>query len=391
MKRSLHMDILRAIAVILVLGRHMDTCPVTSSKLVHDVTFYLVQGGWIGVDIFFVLSGFLISGLLFQEHIKLGRIDVKQFLIRRGLKICPGLWLLIAVTFVFTLLRGRPAPFSATFCELFFMQNYGPELWTHTWSLAVEAHFYLLLVTLFILLTRRRDPGPSNPFRAVPLVCGAIALLCLGFRFWNLSLVSFGHKTHIFPTHLRMDSLFCGVLISYFYHRDKERFLGVARRFRYFFLIAGVALVLPAFMFRLEKTPLLATIGFTGFYLAGGFLLIGGMGSPPSESWLARALAYIGSHSYSIYLWHMSASMWIAPRVLRWTGKPNSWFLYASVYLIGSLVLGIIMTSVVEFPVLRLRDRFFPSRARPISIPDTPATAPASATDWEKSRAENVA
>src|SRR5437016_3117019 len=82
--RSTTLDVMRLVAVILVLGRHIQVCPVETSRFLHDVTFVWERGGWIGVDLFFVLSGFLVSGLLFKEHQKYGRITVKHFLIRRG-------------------------------------------------------------------------------------------------------------------------------------------------------------------------------------------------------------------------------------------------------------------------------------------------------------------
>jgi len=76
--RNQSLDMLRGVAVLLVLGRHMDGAGIWSSA------------GWCGVDLFFVLSGFLISGLLFTEFKKTGTIDVKRFWIRRGFKIYPA-------------------------------------------------------------------------------------------------------------------------------------------------------------------------------------------------------------------------------------------------------------------------------------------------------------
>lgn len=83
--RNLGLDILRFIAVALVLGRHLSL-PMGHSWLLE--TWKL--GGWVEVDIFFVLSGFLISSLLFKEYIQNGTISAKRFLIRRGFKIDPA-------------------------------------------------------------------------------------------------------------------------------------------------------------------------------------------------------------------------------------------------------------------------------------------------------------
>ena len=73
--RNQSLDVLRGIAILLVLGRHFNYFPLWR------------QAGWIGVDLFFVLSGFLISGLLFQEYKNTGKLDVRRFILRRGLKI----------------------------------------------------------------------------------------------------------------------------------------------------------------------------------------------------------------------------------------------------------------------------------------------------------------
>src|SRR4051812_38341147 len=105
MGRSKAIDLLRAVAVCLVcFGRHMAPCPLGSGSWVqtsaHAVTAVLARGGWVGVDLFFVLSGYLVSGLLFREHQRFGSISGSQFLFRRGFKIYPSFWLLILLTAV---------------------------------------------------------------------------------------------------------------------------------------------------------------------------------------------------------------------------------------------------------------------------------------------------
>src|SRR5215469_6695095 len=86
MKRIPQLDILRAIAVLLVIGNHVTWSPV------------LVRFGWTGVDLFFCLSGFLVSGLLFRDYRRYGTLHWKRFLIRRGFKIYPGYYALLLTT-----------------------------------------------------------------------------------------------------------------------------------------------------------------------------------------------------------------------------------------------------------------------------------------------------
>src|ERR1700719_755153 len=142
MERSRSIDAFRAVALFLVcFGRHLTPCPKNPSSyvqtLTHDFTMVLGRGGWVGVDLFFVLSGFLVSGLLFREHEKFGSISAKRFLVRRGFKIYPPFWLLIAFTVAVMALRHHQFDLRGLVSELLFIQNYRTGLWPHTWSLAV--------------------------------------------------------------------------------------------------------------------------------------------------------------------------------------------------------------------------------------------------------------
>src|SRR6476469_9931494 len=147
MERSRSIDVLRAVALFLVcFGRHLGPYPEDHTSypglLLHKATVALARGGWIGVDLFFVLSGFLVSGLLFRDYQQTGRIRAGRFLLRRGFKIYPPFWVFMLMT---AAVFGSRFPIGAYFIELGFVQNYRPTIWQHTWSLAVEEHFYLLL------------------------------------------------------------------------------------------------------------------------------------------------------------------------------------------------------------------------------------------------------
>src|SRR5882762_10148526 len=132
--RLKRLDVLRAFAILLVLGSHKETASIW------------MKTGWVGVDLFFVLSGFLVSGLLFSEYQKVGKLRIKRFLIRRGLKIYPPFYtLLLATVCLVAVLGNNSIPGKVLLSEGLFVQNYGPAFWGHTWSLAVEEHFYLLL------------------------------------------------------------------------------------------------------------------------------------------------------------------------------------------------------------------------------------------------------
>ncbi len=366
MKRSTAIDILRAIAVVLVLGRHMDGCPERVSPLLHWLTGKWETGGWIGVDLFFVLSGFLVSGLLFREHEKCGAISAKDFLVRRGFKIYPSFWLFMMIPLsVFIFRRDHFKPLAVK-NEFLFVQNYLPGIWGHTWSLAVEEHFYFFLAIFLFALWKLR--GGTHPFRVVPTLFFALAIICLAARLITAHLLpQFDDRTHFNPTHLRIDSLFCGVFISYFYHTYPEKFMAWARRWRWVLLPMGLAMLTPAFCFVLKKTPWIYTYGLTLFYVGSACLLVSMLAIKIPDRALPKAIAFVGSHSYSIYLWHVVIMVWAVPLLAGPVKAERNWFVYFATYVFGSIAFGIAMSMLVEFPMLRLRDRWFPSRGRPLS------------------------
>jgi peptidoglycan/LPS O-acetylase OafA/YrhL len=163
-----------------------------------------------------------------------------------------------------------------------------------------------------------------------------------------------------------MDSLFFGVTISYFYHSYPVPFRTWARRWRGRLLLTGLLLLTPAFCFPVGMTPWLRTIGLTQLYLGSGCLLIAMLATTIPDRLIPRVIAYIGSHSYSIYLWHVPFAVWVVPLVVGAVKIERNWFAYFATYVVGAVAFGIISAAAVEFPLLRLRDRLFPSRGRPL-------------------------
>lgn len=321
------------------------------------------RGGWVGVDLFFVLSGFLIAGLLFREFNTRGELRVGRFLIRRGLKLYPAFYAL----FFFTLIMGRwPLDTQRLLGELLYLQNYVGAVWNHTWSLAVEEHFYLFLAALLVLLLRVPEgDGRRRPLDQIPAVAGVVLLMCLGLR---IATHYFGgrytHMTHLFPTHLRMDSLMFGVLLSYWHHYRPELLRTVFDRVapRLVFTV-GVLLLVPPFVLPLGSHPFVHTFGLTTNYLGSGAILMAGMAWEEREPRQTGLLAYVGYHSYSIYLWHMPVYWWGLTFLERYVGLSRGDPVTLAIYIMGSCAVGIAMAKIVEMPVLHIRDRFFPSRS----------------------------
>jgi peptidoglycan/LPS O-acetylase OafA/YrhL len=320
------------------------------------------------VDLFFVLSGFLVSGLLFSEYARHGNMSPWRFYVRRGLKIYPAFYVFLAFTVTVHALDGRP-PRGRAAVELCFLQSYLPAHWCHTWSLAVEEHFYLALPLLLLYLVGR---GARGPFARLPLCVGCVCLALLAARTLNAVLREYSEETHVFPTHLRLDSLLFGVLIAYFWHFHADRFRAVLYPWRRWLMIAGVLLFTPAFIFELDSTPFIYTAGLSLFYLGGGALLVGTLLSAVPVNWITRFLGFLGTHSYSTYLWHIPVLLWGIPFLEARMGGRLPFGVRAPLYIAGSFVAGIIMAKLVEYPALALRERLFPSRSKGL-VPASPA------------------
>jgi len=370
-QRLAALDTLRGIAVLLVLARHMPLPEGLSPWL--DVPLRALQrGGWAGVDLFFVLSGFLVSGLLFREWSRHGELRAGRFLIRRCFKIYPAFYAMLAVVMIWSVSQGRWPGWGYVGSEALFIQNYGPAVFPHTWSLAVEEHFYLTLPLLLLLLRS----GKERPFAALPAVFVGVAVACLALRVagaWGQSMAVRGSFA---PTHLRIDSLLFGVLLAWLTHFRGEPLRRFVIRWRWWMLASAFTLAAPAFVFELAPTWHLFTFGFTALYLAGGLLLLVAVHHPARRG----ALAWIGFYSYSIYLWHIAVERIFLPRLLPLEVDP---FVQLAAYFFASIAAGVLAAWMVELPFLRLRDRWFPSKFQPIRLERTPpldAAAPVPTT-----------
>lgn len=387
MHRNRALDVLRAAAVLLVLGRHLHTtCPEDRPWLESSIIGLWERIGWMGVDLFFVLSGFLVSGLLFREYQSYGRISPGRFYLRRGFKIYPAFFVFLITTISIAAWRDcQPFPTAEkVLVEVAFLQSYLPSMWNHDWSLAVEEHFYLLLPLLLLVLIYCRKvatgewrvasktktgiyPLPDPFRRLVPVTAGVMAAV-LALRILNASR-SFQFETHTTPTHLRIDSLLFGVLLGYFYHFHQEKFNAITGRNRRKLLLAGTLLVAPMLILPMES-PYVTTIGFTMAAVASGCALCGMLGCKLWFPRCAEVLAYIGAHSYSIYLWHMPVCRWGRIVAERIAGESLSFEAALTLYVLGSIGVGVMMSILVEYPVLALRDRWFPSRSGNPVAPD---------------------
>ena len=344
------LDTLRGVAVMLVLGAHLpapqgDTCIVLLIRAWQRI-------GWIGVDLFFVLSGYLVSGLLFRSWKEHGRLNAARFLMRRAWKIYPAFFAMLGLVLLYLHVRGLATAQDLVLAEALFVQNYFPPIFPHTWSLAVEEHFYLLLPLLLVVLRG----SEARPFARLPAVCLLISILCLSLRIWTASNPATPIWKIYQPTHLRVDALLFGVVIAWCHHFHGPALAVFAQQRRKPLLLGAAIFAAPPFIWALGTQSEIATFGLTGLWLAAGILLIVKLHSPAQRGFLA----WIGTYSYSIYIWHFPARLVLIPMLL--VPEQRGGWVELAAYFGLSLVCGLLSAWLVEMPCIRLRDRLFPRR-----------------------------
>lgn len=295
---------LRAIAVALVVLGHLDVPGF--------------GGGFVGVDVFFVLSGFLITGLLLTEYEASGRIRYLRFLARRLCRLLPALLVMLAAVAVLAMLllseyevriQSGSFVYAATWTSnLYFALSefdyFSPlearDLYLHTWSLGVEEQFYLVWPLLvyagYRALPRRWAPGGDARFL---LILGTLAVASLALSLvWSQSraLLAF----YSMPTRAWQFAL--GALLAL--ASRKGLLVRAEARGGAITASTGLALILASAIF------LHGQLAYPGFHAllpsAGAALVIAG-GKPESAAralLASRAMVWLGDRSYSVYLWH---------------------------------------------------------------------------------------
>jgi len=338
---------LRAIAIVLVVLNHA-----------HVPGF---AGGFIGVDIFFVLSGYLISGILIREHRQGGRIDYFAFIARRLRRLYPALFVVILTTiFLASLIlssyeysqQAGAAPYAATWISNFyfvfsvndyFAQLKARDLFLHTWSLAVEEQFYLLWPLILLSLFGLSVPTKGTMDRRSSLLSG-LAILFIASLVLSLYWSSENpiYSFYLMPARIWQFALGAALFVLLDREAVSSRLEVMAGYAVYsgFGLIIGGALLLDQ------------QVNYPGYWAMvpslGAVLIIAG-GSFQSERTHTPLLAnpvlvWIGDRSYSWYLWHWP----ILILGFAWFGKPG--YLITTVLVLISLLLTMLSYRYVELP-----------------------------------------
>jgi peptidoglycan/LPS O-acetylase OafA/YrhL len=327
------LDVLRGIAILLVVLFHIRVLPY----------------GYLGVDLFFVISGFLIGGLLVESYLTDSRISYFRFILSRGFKIWPSYLVFIVLGEVLALLmygRSRPGeiiPLSDLPMYLLLYRNYrGHPHWTfdHVWSLCVEEHFYLLLPLIFVFAGKLLKVGMKF------ITIGVVLMLLAGIFGKVL-----GYQLHIdtfAATHNRLDALAVGVLL--FIARRQYGLRVTSWQVRLPLLVLAFSALTAAIAYHYSiQNPIFNNAIFHALTpLCFAVLILSLLDLDLSKLSLMRTIGY---YSYNWYLWHPLFVYLFLDHM-----RPGLTLVFA--YLAVTFLVAMLFTVLVEEPFLLLRKPF---------------------------------
>lgn len=343
------LDGLRGVAVILVVVYHVGGVLWPSARS------WLLPGGMLGVDLFFVLSGFLITSLLVGERDGRGRIDLVGFARRRLLRLVPAMAGLLAVILGLALtgpLYAVDATLSSAGWALTFTANWAiaddrPAVMGHLWSVAVEGQFYALWSIVVVVALRFR--------RHLGVMAAIAALGVAAVAWWRYVEVNRGANLfHVYMgTFTRLDAPLVGALAGVAVASGRvDRLWGRAAS-----VVSAVGLVVVVVAaFTLGPfEPVLYRGAFTLVAGAGACAVVGAVRAGDGvlvRTLGARPLVLAGMVSYSLYLWHLPIFRWLERATPGWSPVVRS-----AVGVTAAVAVSTVSYLYVERPFLRRRHR----------------------------------
>ena len=350
-------DSLRAIAVIAVIIYHIDA--------------NYLPGGFLGVDLFFVLSGYLISSLIIKEYKSTGTVNLYNFYVRRARRLLPAVYFMITVVLIIiTLFNGvllKKSYLDALFGYIYssnwwyifhkldYFDSFGSQSpFKHLWSLAIEEQFYMFFPLIFLIFNRKSKSNNSNSklnrnfiYVVLSLILVSLIAHILLFDINNINRIYFGTDTRAF-------SLLVGVVGAILYPMDRLSERTTKKDNMIYSIVSLVSiLVLIGIMINTSE--------YNTWLYRGGFLLVAIIGliiiisSGRQYTFMSKLLSFkpfvfIGKISYSLYLWHFPILVVTTP--VSEIGNPNLFYVTLRIGLIFLVATGSYM--FVETPIRKL-------------------------------------
>ena len=350
-------DSLRALAVLAVIIYHVDV--------------NYLPGGFLGVDLFFVLSGYLISSLIIKEFRKTGTVNLYNFYIRRARRLLPAVYFMITVGLVVMVLFNevllRKSHLDAIFGYIYssnwwyifhkldYFDSFGAQSpFKHLWSLAIEEQFYMIFPLLFLLVNRKKKSKDgkyklNKNFLYVVLGLILVSLIAhiLLFDINNISRIYFGTDTRAF-------SLLVGVVGAILYPMERLHAKVTPQQNMIYSVVSlvSIATLITVMIYTSEYNTLLYRGGFLLVAILGLIVIIS---SGKQHTLMSRLLSFkpivfIGKISYSLYLWHFPVLVLTTP--VSEIGNPNIIFVILRIVL--TFAVAIVSYVFVETPIRKL-------------------------------------
>ena len=350
-------DSLRALAVLAVIIYHVDV--------------NYLPGGFLGVDLFFVLSGYLISSLIIKEYRKTGSINLYNFYLRRARRLLPAVYFMITVGIILMVMFNevllKKSHLDAIFGYIYssnwwyifhkldYFDSFGSQSpFKHLWSLAIEEQFYMIFPLLFLLINSKKK-GKDGTYKlsksflyiVLGLIFVSLITHILLFDINNISRIYFGTDTRAF-------SLLVGVVGAILYPMDKLNTKITPQENIVYSVVSLISITTLI-------TIMIYTSEYNTWLYRGGFLLVAILGiiviisSGKQHTIMAKLLSFkpvvfIGKISYSLYLWHFPILVLTTP--VSEIGNPNNFYVILRVIL--TFIVAIISYVFVETPIRKL-------------------------------------
>ena len=339
-------DGLRGFAILLVIYFHSF--------------FPYSSGGFIGVDIFFVLSGFLITILLIKEYkSNLGIINFKYFYIRRSLRLIPALLTVVIFYYIYNQLFGntveKEISLYASLSSLFYVANFAKAFeWYNmgwllpTWSLSVEEHFYLIWPLLFLLLIKQFS-YKKNLIFSVVLIIILLSIHRIVLALNEVDVLRLYYSTDTHSTGLLTGCLFAILIDKY----ENSRFFTRILMYKKPILFTAFSFYIISTLLADSHSHSLYIWFFPALELISAILICSLYLDRGNTSFLLsnKALIALGKISYGLYLWH-----WIVFRILEQHFTFGPYLPLAG--MVVSVFIASLSYSLIEMPFLRFKDNF---------------------------------
>ncbi len=364
-KRIFGLDIMRAVAILLVVFSHTLWIVPGAKGLIPDL---LSLAGVIGVEIFFVLSGFLIGRIVFKLFIQndFNFNKVKYFWIRRWFRTLPNYYLILIVNIIIAVFLGTELP-DNLWLYFLFMQNFAwemPLFFSESWSLPIEEVAYIIgPLLLYIVCYFKIKTNKKKLFAIITIgiilffiitkIVYNLAISNSDMMFWNVNLKAI--------TIYRIDAIYYGVLASYFSLIKPN----IWQKFSWLSFLIGVLIfgilnfIIPTQRVFIETHPFFWNVFYlpiNSIAIAFCLPLLSILKSAPRL--ILVPVTYISLISYSMYLLHYSIVLQLLKYYIPSEGLAKfDVFVYISVYIITTILLSYILYRIYEKPMMDIRDK----------------------------------